>query len=213
MAKAESKSGAPKKGQTRKEQLIQALIILGVGVAAMWGLELIDWATGHALDRALGIRPRDPAGLVGLIGSPFMHGDVAHLTANTVPFVVLGLFVLLRGIPTFVKTTVFVALVGGLGVWLVGASNSYHIGASGVVFGYFGYLLAIGIFERSFRALLVAAIVAFLYGGIIFGVLPGTPGVSWEGHLFGALAGGGWAYLTSGRKRIAERKAKAQAKA
>lgn len=206
MAKAAAK---PASAPTRKEQIVQALIILGVAVAAMWGLELIDWATGHALDRALGLRPRDPAGLIGLVGAPLMHANVAHLTANTIPFVVLGLFVLLRGIPTFVKTTAFIAIAGGLLVWIAGR-DANHIGASGVIFGYFGYLLAIGFFERSFKAILVAGVVAFLYGGIIFGVLPSDPGVSWEGHLFGFIAGGGWAYLSGGRKRLAERKAKSQ---
>lgn len=206
MAKAAAK---PASAPTRKEQIVQALIILGVAVAAMWGLELIDWATGGALDRALGLRPRDPAGLIGLVGAPFMHANVAHLAANTIPFVVLGLFVLLRGIPTFVKTTAFIAIAGGLLVWIAGR-DANHIGASGVIFGYFGYLLAIGFFERSFKAILVAGVVAFLYGGIIFGVLPSDPRVSWEGHLFGFIAGGGWAYLSGGRKRLAERKAKSQ---
>ncbi|PKN59087.1 MAG: rhomboid family intramembrane serine protease [Deltaproteobacteria bacterium HGW-Deltaproteobacteria-14] len=206
MAKAHAQPAA---AQTRKEQLIQALIILGVAVAAMWGLELIDWATGHALDRSLGIRPRDPAGLIGLVGAPFMHGDVAHLTANTIPFVVLGLFVMLRGVPTFFKTTAFIALVGGLLVWIA-ARDANHIGASGVIFGYFGYLLGVGFFERSFKSILVAGLVAFLYGGIIFGVLPNDPRISWEGHLFGFIAGGGWAYLSVGRERLADKRAKGQ---
>ncbi|TNF22277.1 MAG: rhomboid family intramembrane serine protease [Deltaproteobacteria bacterium] len=211
MAKAESKSAAPK---TKKEQLVQAGVILGVAVAAMWGLELIDWVTGHALDDALGIHPRHAAGLVGLVGSPFMHANVAHLVGNTVPFAVLGFFVMLRGVPTFARVTIFTALVGGFFVWLTASYTSNHIGASGVIFGYFGYLLAAAWFERSVRSILVAVLVAFLYGGIVFGMFPTDrvieAHISWQGHLFGFLSGAGWAFLSIGRKRLAAKKAKAQ---
>jgi len=194
---------------TKKEQLVQAAFVLGILVAAMWGLELIDWMSGHWLDQHFGIIPREPAGLIGLVGSPFMHANVAHLAANTIPFFVLGLFVALRGIPTFVKTSLFVMFVGGMLVWLF-ARNADHIGASGVIFGYFGYLLAVGVFERSFSAILIAAVVALLYGGIIFGVIPSDPRVSWEGHLFGFLSGGTWAYLSGGRKRLADKQAQSK---
>lgn len=211
MAEADSKSGAAK---NRKELLIQAAVILGVSVALMWGLELIDWATGHALDANLGIRPRHAAGLVGLVGAPLMHANVEHLLGNSVPFIVLGFFVMLRGVAAWARLTAFVSIVGGLLVWLTASSYSNHIGASGVIFGYFGYLLAIAWFERSVRAILVAAVVAFLYGGIVFGMFPSNSAIaahiSWQGHLFGFITGGGWAYLTVGRKRLAAKKAKAQ---
>lgn len=213
MAKApavQPRQSADRPALTRKQALIQYGMILGVSVAALWALELIDWMTSHALDRNLGIRPRTVEGLIGLVGSPLMHADVAHLVSNTVPFLVLGLFVILRGVRNFALVTAFAAIAGGLVVWLVGGDNTNHIGASGVIFGYFGYLLAMGWFERSFRAIAVAVIVGILYGGIIFGVMPGTPGVSWEGHLFGCLAGAGYAYLTAGRQRIAARAAKAK---
>jgi membrane associated rhomboid family serine protease len=108
----------------------------------------------------------------------------------------------MRGISTFVIVTIVVTLVGGLAVWIVGSSG-HHIGASGLIFGYFGYNLAMGLFERSLKSILMAVLVGLLYGGMIFGVFPGRAGISWEGHLFGAAAGIGLAYLT-GRKAAAQ---------
>ena len=94
-----------------------------------------------------------------------------------------------QGTGFFLKATIQISLLGGLCVWIIGASNSYHIGASGVIFGYMGFLLSIGIFERSIKGIAIALIAGFLYGGILWGVLPSEPGISWEGHLFGFLAG------------------------
>jgi membrane associated rhomboid family serine protease len=112
-----------------------------------------------------------------------------HLAANTVPFVVLGWLVMLRRIGDFVVVTVLSILIGGLGVWLAGSANSIHVGASGLIFGYLGYLLARGYFERSLWAVLLGALALVLYGGVLWGVLPGQPGISWEGHLFGFVGG------------------------
>lgn len=184
-------------------------LVLAIMLATMWGIEIIDNIFPHALDQ-YGIRPRHTVGLIGLVTAPFLHWNFAHLAANSIPFVVLGFFVMLRGLGKFIKVTAVTAIVGGLAVWLVGASNSDHIGASGVIFGYFGFLLGAGIFERSFKAIAAAVIVGLLYGGIIFGIFPSDPHVSWEGHLFGFVSGGGYAYLTVGR-RVAKQKSQAGA--
>ncbi|MEL6939586.1 MAG: rhomboid family intramembrane serine protease [Cyanobacteria bacterium J06598_1] len=157
-------------------------------VGLLWALELIDIPLGGSLN-AFGIRPRDPQGLWGILFAPFLHGDLLHLLSNTVPFVVLSWLIMLRATEDWLAVTVLAALVGGLGTWLFGQSGSVHIGASGVIFGYFGFLLARGYFERSFVAIALSVLVTFLYGGLIFGVLPGQPGISWEGHLFGFVGG------------------------
>jgi membrane associated rhomboid family serine protease len=145
-------------------------------------------ALGGSLDQ-WGVRPRSLEGLWGLAFAPFLHHGFSHLMANTLPLAVLGGLVLWRSVGDWVAVTVAAAVLGGLGVWLVAPANSVHLGASILVFGYFGYLLLCGWYERSIAAVAVAVVVAALYGGLIWGVLPGEPGVSWQGHLVGFLAG------------------------
>lgn len=165
------------------------LTLLGLIVLAMWLLELVDAILLRQRLNGLGIRPRELAGLWGILFMPLLHGGLAHLAANTVPFLVLGWLVILRRTGDFLVVTGIVMLVSGLGVWLFGAANTVSIGASGLVFGYFGFLVLRGYFERSLFAILVAVVVLIFYGGMFFGVLPQGAGVSWEAHLFGFLGG------------------------
>ena len=156
-------------------------------MGSFWVVEAVDSVLlGDRLER-FGIQPRDVDGLVGVASSPFLHGPWRHLIANTVPFLVLGGLVLTRGRAVWLKATVFIAVFGGAATWLLGRSGN-HIGASGVVFGYLGFLVASAVVERSVGAILAAIAAVVLYGGIVWGVVPsGT--VSWEGHLFGLVAG------------------------
>src|SRR3954451_16987866 len=171
-----------------RSEALGRLAIPLVLVFVMWAVELANLVTAGSLTR-FGIHPRTVPGLWGILFSPLLHAGLAHLIANTVPFLVLGWLVALRGRRDYIMVTCFVTLVGGGAVWLVGRPFSNHIGASGVIFGYLGFLLARGFFERSAQAILLSIVALLLYGGIIWGVLPTTPGVSWEGHLFGLLAG------------------------
>ena len=174
--------------------------LLGGALLAMWLLELADLLFfGGALD-AYGIEPRSVDGLDGVVLAPLLHGSLAHLANNSVPFVVLGLLVLLGGLRSFAVTTVLSLLVGGLGVWLVGASNAVHIGASGLIFGYLGYLLLRGYFSRSVGAILLAVLLVVLYGGALWGLLPLQTGISWTSHVFGFLGGVLSAYLLHRRR-------------
>ncbi len=136
-----------------------------------------------------GIHPRTLRGLLGVLLAPFIHAGWRHLIANTFPFLILGWLVLLRGVRPFVQVTVATALVSGLGVWAIGAPSTTHVGVSGVVFGYFGFLLGRAYYERSLVSLLVGLVVIMLYGSLIWSVFPLQQDVSWEGHLFGGLAG------------------------
>ncbi len=173
--------------------MMKNLVVLIALVTVTWVLEIADFIVpGRWLD-SWGIQPRSIGGLWGILFSPFLHGGFAHLVANTVPFVTLGFLVLLRGLGTFIGVSLLIMLLGGIGVWLLAPTNTIHIGASGLIFGYIGYLLARGYFERSFGSLGIAVLVALLYGGALWGVLPGQPGISWQGHLFGFLAGVGTA--------------------
>ncbi len=164
--------------------------ILGGLVAILWIVEIIDqifFSKGMGL-AVYGILPRNPMGLRGILFGPFLHGNFPHLIANTIPFLTLGWFIMLQETSDFLIVTVITAIVSGLGVWLFG-SPGFHIGASGVIFGYLGFLLLRGYFERSFAAIFFSVVVAFFYGSLIAGVLPGQVGISWEGHLFGFIGG------------------------
>ncbi|MBL8931713.1 MAG: rhomboid family intramembrane serine protease [Kineosporiaceae bacterium] len=155
---------------------------------AMWVSEAIDTVLGGALDQ-YGIVPRDLSGLDGIAYAPFLHGGFGHLMANTVPFVVLGVTIALAGLARLVAVGAIVVVVGGLGTWLTGAPSTVHIGASGVVFGFAAYLIARGVFARLPMEVAVSAVVLVLWGGaLVSGVVP-QEGISWQGHLFGAVGG------------------------
>src|SRR5688572_22769930 len=172
-----------------QEARARAVLLLGF-VGLIWAVELVDMVfLGGGLDY-LGIRPRDTSWLWGIALAPFLHGGLPHLLANTAPLLILGGLVLLRRRVDYVLVTVIVALVGGFGVWLFAPRNTVHLGASGVAFGYLGYLIARTWFERSVTSLIIALVAGFLYSGALMGVLPGQRGVSWEGHLFGLIVGG-----------------------
>ncbi|EDX84734.1 peptidase, S54 (rhomboid) family [Synechococcus sp. PCC 7335] len=170
-----------------KEFRLQIKILFGI-VVLLWAIEIVDQVVFRGALNNFGIRPRSLPGLFGIFFAPFLHGNFAHLIANTVPLVSLGWLIMLRETEDFIWVSIISAIVGGFGTWLIGSPAS-HIGASGVIFGYFGFLLLRGYFERSAVAIAFSLLVAFLYGGIIWGVLPTQPGVSWEGHLFGFLGG------------------------
>lgn len=161
--------------------------VLGMS-AVMWAAEVVDTVTGHRLD-AYGIEARDVDGLVGILLAPFLHFGFAHLVANTVPFVVMGLVIALGGAARVLAVTAIAGLVSGAGVWLVGPGSGVTAGASGVVFGYAAYLVARGVVARSPLYLAVGAVVAAVWGaGLLAGLLP-QAGISWQGHLFGAVGG------------------------
>jgi membrane associated rhomboid family serine protease len=183
--------------------MARGMAVLMACVAIAWVMELGDaLVPGRWLD-SHGIIPRTMSGLWGILFAPLLHGGFPHLIANTVPFLTLGFLVMLRGLGTFIGVSLLVILLGGLGVWMLAPMNTIHIGASGLIFGYIGYLLARGYFERSFGALAIAVLVGVLYGGALWGVLPGQPGISWQGHLFGFLAGVVTAGIMRSRPRAA----------
>jgi membrane associated rhomboid family serine protease len=175
-------------GNAIGRELKTQILILGGCVALFWVIEIVDRFLGGALD-IYGIRPQSIVGLRGILFAPFLHGSIAHVAANTAPFLTLGWLVMLRETSDFFVVTIVTAIVSGLGVWLTAPPYTIHIGASGVIFGYFGFLLLRGYFERSFTAILFSLIVGLLYGGLIWGVLPLQYGISWQGHLFGFVGG------------------------
>jgi membrane associated rhomboid family serine protease len=162
-------------------------VLVAVMAAVMWVVEIVD-AAGAQLDDN-GIRPRDVDGLVGVATAPFLHAGFGHLLGNTIPFLILGALIALSGLARVALVTVVVILVGGLGVWLTAPAGSVTVGASGVVFGYAAYLVVRGLYSRRTIHLAGGLIILALYGTtLLFGLVP-TPGVSWQGHLFGAIGG------------------------
>jgi len=156
--------------------------------AVMWVSKIVDAASAERLDR-FGIEPRDPEGLRGVFTAPFLHAGFGHLLANTVPFLGLGLAIAFSGLKRVLAVTAIVALVAGLGTWLLGPEGTVHVGASGLVFGYAAYLIVRGVFDRSVTELALGALVVLFLGGALLGGLVPRAGVSWQGHLFGALGG------------------------
>lgn len=182
-------STTAKAGWTQADRAKAACWLMVGWVALLWLVELVDLATGHALD-AYGITAREPDGLTGIPLAPFLHFGFDHVAANSVPLLVLGFVAALGGIGRFLAVCAAVILADGLGVWLVSPSDSVTAGASGLVFGLFGYLLLRGFVERQPLGVVVAVLIAAVWGSsILLGVLPTDSGISWQGHLFGLLAG------------------------
>jgi membrane associated rhomboid family serine protease len=156
-------------------------------VAILWAIQYVNWGLELGLQR-FGVRPREWSGLIGVFAAPLLHGGVMHLIANSLPLVVLGT-AMLHLYPQASRTVLPAVWLGpGLAVWLL-ARESIHIGASGLVYGLFGYVFVAGIIRRDRRAIAASLLVAFMYGSLAWGVLPIERGVSWETHLAAALIG------------------------
>jgi membrane associated rhomboid family serine protease len=172
----------------RRAALLEGAAVIGILLAVMWVVEIINKIDGQALS-ADGIWPRSLSGLPGIISAPFLHAGFGHLIGNTIPFIVLGLLVAVGGARRVIEVTAIVVLVAGLGTWLTAGSGSSTIGASGIVFGYAGYLIARGFFTRKLLELGVGVLVAILFGGALAWDLVPKTGVSWQDHLFGGIGG------------------------
>ena len=164
-----------------------AKILLAL-VALMWAVEVVDVIADHQLDQ-YGIEAREPEGLDGIVTAPFLHVGFGHLISNTIPFVIMGLLIALEGARRLLAVFVIVALVSGLGTWIVAPEGSIHVGASGVVFGFATYLIARGWFNKRTSQIAIGLVVVVVWGGVLLGGLQPREGISWQGHLFGAIGG------------------------
>ncbi|UYQ63703.1 rhomboid family intramembrane serine protease [Streptomyces peucetius] len=172
-----------------------AAVLMLAWVALLWALEAIDTATGHALD-AYGIVSRDPDELADVVPAAFMHFGFAHVAANSVPLLIFGFLAALGGIRRFLALSLMIIVVSGVGIWLFSPSYANTAGASGLVFGLFGFLVVRGFVERRLLEVGVGLLVGAVWGSsILLGVSPSDTGVSWQGHLFGLLAGIAGAFL------------------
>jgi membrane associated rhomboid family serine protease len=167
----------------------RAFVTMCAVIPVLFLIEIIDIGTGGYLDVSGGIIPHRLDGLDGVLFSPFLHAGWDHLYGNSVPLILVGTFALAGGARRFIWSTGLIMLISGLGVWLIGNPNSVVVGASGVVFGYLGLLLARGFVERSWWNLGVAAFVGLLYWYQLYNVLPTDQPISWQGHLLGLVGG------------------------
>ena len=179
---ADGKSGSV--ARTIKSQAT----VLGGALAIMWAAFFLTLLTGGAL-LSLGVIPREAIGIRGILFAPFLHASLNHLVANTIPFALLGWLVMLRDARHFVTVTLYAMIGSGLAAWLLGASGSVHIGASGLIFGYLGFLMLAGWWARSPASIILSIVVTVMWGGIVLGVVPGQSGISWQAH-FGGFVGG-----------------------
>ncbi|GAA4541450.1 rhomboid family intramembrane serine protease [Mycobacterium paraffinicum] len=217
MGKTKGRPGTPATSAKRPAWVVGGATILTF-VALLYLIELIDQLTRHSLDEN-GIRPLEADGLWGIVFSPVLHASWQHLMANTIPLLVLGFLMTLAGLSRFVWATAIVWILGGFGTWLIGDVGSScgptdHIGASGLIFGWLAFLLVFGIFVRRFTDIAIGLVVLFAYGGVLLGAMPvlgRCGGVSWQGHLCGAIAGVVAAYWLSAPERKARAKRKAGA--
>lgn len=164
-----------------------AATMLGL-LALLWVLEVVDLLTGHWLD-GFGILTRDVDGLPGILSAPFLHFGFEHLINNSLPFFVLGFFILLGGVYRWVVSSLVSIVTSGLAAWALTPSNTMVLGASGLIFGWFSYLVVRGFLTRNIRQIVIGVLVLIVYGGMVGGIFPTTAGISWQAHLGGALGG------------------------
>jgi len=163
---------------------LQPVLIL---VALIWIIEIVNLLTGHRLV-SFGILPRTITGLIGIPLAPMIHAGFWHTVSNTIPLLILGALTLAGGTRKFWEATVTITLLSGVLVWIF-AREAYHVGASGLVFGYFGVIMARAVIERGLVSIAIAVVTIMTYGGLLWGVLPLRSYASFESHLFGLIAG------------------------
>ena len=163
-------------------------VILGGTLAVFWLVFVVNSLLGGSL-LSLGVIPRTTIGLRGILFAPFLHASLNHIVANSIPFLALGWMVMLRDERHFIPVTLAGMVGSGLMAWLLGAPGSVHIGASGVIFGYLGFLMLTGWYTRSFVSILLSVIVTLAWGSLVLGMMPGEPGISWPAHIGGFLGG------------------------
>lgn len=161
--------------------------LVALTLSSMWIVEAVDSTVLDDWLQGGGIHPRAADGVDGILWAPFLHGDWTHLVSNSVPFLVLGALVAIGGLRRWLGATLVITILGGGLTWAF-ARGGNHVGASGLIFGYLGYLVAAAAYKRNLRSIVPAIVAILLYGGIWVGLKP-TSGISWEGHLFGAIAG------------------------
>ncbi|WP_205304322.1 rhomboid family intramembrane serine protease [Nonomuraea montanisoli] len=190
------------KGSTAEIMIAEARKAFWVMVAflaVIWVAQIVNWASGYALSRDYGLQAWNPATLPNMVSSPFLHWSWEHIEGNSGPLFIFGFLSAYRGVARFFSVTALIIVVSELGAWFTSDPNGIGVGASGIVFGYFGYVLVRGAFDRHLIDIVVGVVMALCFAYQFTGLLP-QEGVGWQAHLFGFLAGvvGGWVFRDRG---------------
>lgn len=205
-------AGAVQTAAQRGRGAVRSGIKFAAGyVLVIWAVHLINVLAFGGYLVFFGINPLDVSSVWHILTSPLLHANIEHLVSNTVPGAIFSFLIGMSRARVWWEVTAFVVVVGGVGVWFFGGVGTNHIGASGLVYGWLGYLLVRGIFNRSLSQIALGVVLGFMYSGLVWGVLPGVPGVSWQAHLFGALGGvGAGMFITSDDPKALREKRKAR---
>ncbi len=174
---------------TQASRVVVAFVATVMLLGACWAVEVANYADDGALSDKYGIQAHDGDTIWHIFTAPFLHANIDHIMANSMPLAVFGFLAALRGMARFITVSLIIMVASGLGVWFLSSPDTVTVGASGLIFGYFGYLIARGFVEHRPFDIVVGLVIAVFYGTIIFGALPGQPGISWQAHLFGLIGG------------------------
>lgn len=195
-----SQGGPPGAGDNTAARARRGLLVVGSFVVLLYLIEIVNTALFHSLNRTFGLRPRSLDGVLDILTFPLLHSSLAHLMSNTLPLIIFGFLVFLSGRRVFITALTASWLASGLVVWLIGGA-SITVGASGLVFGLFAFLLVRGFINRNWWQIVLSVVLFMAYGGILFGVLPTAASfISWQAHLGGAIGGVAAALLLSTRR-------------
>jgi membrane associated rhomboid family serine protease len=206
-ASGTSPKGGPKRraAEIDVDEARRAFFLMVGVIAVIWTLQIANWADHYGLDNSYGILPRSLGHLPYIFTAPFLHFSWDHIEGNSGPLFVFGFLAAYRGVVKFLWVTLVVAITSGLAVWLFQSNGELTVGASGLIFGYFGYVLARGIIERNLIDALAAIVIGLSYAYIFTVAIPGTPGVSWIGHLGGLVGGVASAWFFRTRRGVPRR--------
>ena len=182
----------------------RAFWVMVAALAAIWGIQVVNALLGYQLSYQFGVQAWNPLSLPEVFTAPFLHYGWDHIEGNSGPLFIFGFLAAFRGVRKFVSVTIVIIVVSGLGAWLTSTPGTVTAGASGVVFGYFGYIMVRGLFDRHGIDIVIGVVMALSFAYQFSVIVPGTPGVSWQGHLFGFVAGilGGWVFRERRPKQL-----------
>ncbi|WP_042401455.1 rhomboid family intramembrane serine protease [Streptacidiphilus carbonis] len=194
------KSAGPQTAEEMIAEARKAFFVMFGFMVVIWALQIVNWTGDYDLDREFAVIPQNPDRLAEILTAPFLHFSWQHIEGNSGPLFVFGFLAAYRGVVRFLWLTLLVALTSGLAVWVFQSSNTASVGASGLIFGYFGYVVLRGIFDRRLIDTLIGVVMAASFAYLVTIALPGTPGVSWLAHMGGLVGGAVGAWLLRDRR-------------